>query len=171
MRRFQYLFLICLWKTECGPWNVLHNLALMLDGSNWTIPLVSSGYKKIDWLWIDSYNLILCQIAIRNTHLTKLVWSTKHIECSPPSDVAVKGNLQRIHDTALNLKLFENFNSLTQCLNLLWGSLESVCRVQKSNIPWWQVFKWQWWHLMSHLTHGCLTEKGHIPKWQLWFPW
>ena len=48
----------------------------------------------------------------------KLVGHTQHVISGAPSDVAVKGDAERICDAAFELKLIKSLNALSRRLNL-----------------------------------------------------
>ena len=51
-------------------------------------------------------------------HLTQMVGTSQHIVSRAPSNIAMEGNLQRVADLALDLQLFEVFDTLTRGLDL-----------------------------------------------------
>ena len=87
-------------------WNADHGMCFTTWPSYWM--MVIGPYH---WSAVATKRLIGCELLV-------IYWA---YWMQSPSDIAVKGNLQRIHDATLDLKLFKQFNSLTWCLNLLQG--------------------------------------------------
>jgi hypothetical protein len=107
---------------ERGPWYVLEHAAIAANRGDGAIPLVSSGNEEVNWLagQISSGK----ERRKKAQDLVKFVGPVEHKERGTPSYIAVQGYLEGFRDSAFDLELVENLDTLTRGLDLCGGDLE-----------------------------------------------